>query len=194
MKSSQSPHSTRSASSKIVVHAAVLALLAFRICARAGDSETPSLPSPLCDSLQVPEGNSVAFHAFAIGVQIYRWDGTNWVFVAPSAKLYADLGYHGQVGTHYAGPTWESNSGSKVVGMRLEGCTPDASAIPWLKLGAHSSQRPGVFSHVTFIQRVNTIGGKAPGSPGTAVGQIANMAYAAEYYFYSATDGSDSAQ
>jgi len=75
--------------------------------------------------------------------------------------------------------------------VRLAGCTPDASAIPWLKLGSHSSERPGVFSHVTFIQRVNTIGGKAPVSPGTAVGQMANMAYAAEYYFYSATDGSD---
>src|SRR5882724_4710957 len=106
MKSPQSPDSTRLVSSKLVIRAAVFALLAFPICARAADSESPSLPSPLCDSLQVPEGNSVAFHAFAIGVQIYRWDGTNWVFVAPSAKLYADPGYHGQVGTHYAGPTW----------------------------------------------------------------------------------------
>src|SRR6266566_761712 len=180
MKSSQSNiyNSGCFTAGKVASPAVVLALLAFATCARAQDSQPPTLPSPLCDSLQVPTGNTLTFHAYAIGVQIYQWNGTSWVFVAPSATLYADPGYHGQVGTHYAGPTWESNSGSKVVGMRLEGCTPDASAIPWLKLGAHSSQRPGVFSHVTFIQRVNTIGGKAPGSPGTAVGQIANMAYA----------------
>src|SRR5437762_12520755 len=105
MKNQQSPNSYRLVSSKLVISAAVFALLVLPISSRAGDSETPSLPSPLCDSLQVPEGNSVAFHAFAIGVQIYRWDGTKWVFIAPSAKLYADPGYHGQVGTHYAGPT-----------------------------------------------------------------------------------------
>src|SRR5262245_14480383 len=56
-------------------------------------------------NLQVPAGNKVVFHAYAEGVQIYRWDGTNWIFVAPEATLYADAGHHGVVGTHYAGPT-----------------------------------------------------------------------------------------
>ena len=50
--------------------------------------------------------------------------------------LSADAGGHSTVGTQYAGPTWESNSGSTVVGT--------------------------VFERVTFIQRVNTVGGTAP--------------------------------
>src|SRR5436309_849240 len=116
---------------KFTLTAAALALLTFAVGARAQDTP-PVLPSPLCDKLQIPDGNTLTFHAYAIGVQIYRWNGTNWAFVAPSAKLYADPSYHGQVGTHYAGPTWQSVSGSKVVGMRLEGCTPDTTAIAWL--------------------------------------------------------------
>ncbi len=173
---------------KFASPAVVLALLAFTMSVRAQDSQPPTLPSPLCDSLQVGDGNTLTFHAYAVGVQIYVWTNSSWLFVAPSATLYADPGYHGQVATHYAGPTWRSNSGSKVVGMRLAACTPDTTAIPWLKLGAVSSQGPGVFDGVTFVQRVNTVGGKAPSTAGTTVGQVANVPYTAEYYFYSATD------
>src|SRR5215813_3480669 len=84
--------------------------------ARAGhNNHMQSLPSPLCDKVQVPPGNQLAFHAYALGVQIYRWNGTTWDFVAPMATLFADASYSGEVGIHYAGPTWESNSGSKVI-------------------------------------------------------------------------------
>lgn len=148
----------------------------------------PVLPSPLCDSVQVPDGSVLAIHAYAVGVQIYQWTGSAWSFVAPAATLYGDPGYHGQVGTHFAGPTWKSNSGSQVVGMRVAACTPDTSSIAWLKLAGLSSQGPGVFNGVIFVQRVNTVGGVAPSTPGTAVGQLANVPYAAEYYFYKAQD------
>ena len=167
---------------------ALVALASVPLARAQDDAREPSLPSPLCDSLQVPDGNEVAFHAFATGVQIYKWTGTAWVFVAPAATLFADAGYNGQVGTHYAGPTWQSNSGSKVVGMRLAACSPDPNSIPWLKLGAITSVGPGIFAEVTFVQRVNTVGGKAPTVPGTTVGQLANVPYTAEYVFYRATD------
>src|ERR1051326_1128311 len=71
----------------------------------AGANRAPELPSPACDSLNVPDGNKVSVHAYALGVQIYQWDGTKWVFVAPEARLYADPCYEGQIGIHYAGPT-----------------------------------------------------------------------------------------
>lgn len=169
---------------------ALFVLLAFAMFAPAAlaqdESRTPDLPTPLCDSIRVDAGHEVAFHAYAIGVQVYRWNGTSWAFVEPVANLYADRGFHGQVGTHYAGPTWESNSGSKVVGRRVQGtgCTPNANAIPWLKLEKVSTDGPGIFDGVTFIQRVNTTGGNAPAEPGTVVGQEAKIPYTAEYYFY----------
>ena len=87
---------------------AVLALASVPVARASDDNRAPDLPSPLCDRLQVQAGNRVAFHVYALGVQIYRWDGTSWVFVAPSARLFADAEYHGEVGIHYAGPTWES--------------------------------------------------------------------------------------
>lgn len=150
----------------------------------APDKVGPDLPSPLCDRLQVPEGNKLAFHVYANGVQIYSWNGTSWVFVEPAATLFANAGNDGKVGTHYRGPTWESNSGSTVVGARLFGCTPDPTAIPWLLLEAVSTGGPGIFSSVTYVQRVNTTGGIAPAAPGSAIGERAEVPYTAEYYFY----------
>jgi hypothetical protein len=154
--------------------------------ARAINNHTPELPSPLCDGIQVLAGNKVAFHAYALGVQVYRWNGTSWDFVGPVANLFADANYRGKVGIHYGGPTWESNSGSNVVAARLAGCSPNSTAIPWLLLQAGSNDGPGIFDSVTYIQRVNTAGGLAPADPGSTPGEEAKIPYTAEYYFYRA--------
>ncbi|HEV8485782.1 MAG TPA: DUF3455 domain-containing protein [Blastocatellia bacterium] len=174
----------------LVVLITIAGLLPTSIpAARAADNNhEPDLPSPLCDRLQVPPGNKVAFHVYALGVQIYRWNGTSWVLVAPLAMLFADANYSGKVGIHYAGPTWESNSGSKVVATRLEVCSPEPTAIPWLKLQTVSTEGPGIFSSVTYIQRVNTTGGLAPTAPASAIDAVVEVPYTAEYYFYRAED------
>ena len=163
---------------------ATLAVLASISVARASeDNRAPDLPSPLCDRLQV-QGGRVAFHVYALGVQIYRWNGASWVFVAPAARLFADAEYHGEVGIHYAGPTWESHSGGKVIASRVESCAPDPTAIAWLLLQKVSSEGPGIFDRVTYIQRVNTAGGLPPSGPGPFVGAEEEVPYTAEYYFY----------
>lgn len=137
-----------------------------------------------CDSLAAPAGTHLVVRLFATGDQVYRWDGQAWVFVAPSARLYLAPRERGQIGIHYAGPTWESLSHSKVVGAVSKRCTPDTRAIPWLLLTAVSSTGPGLFDGVTAIQRLHTTGGLAPATPGTTVGQTANVPYTAEYRFY----------
>jgi hypothetical protein len=152
------------------------------------DNRAPELPANLCESLQVPAGNEVAFHTYAVGVQVYRWNGTTWGFVGPVANLFADHNYRGQVGTHYGGPTWESNSGSKVVGRRVADCSPSPNAIPWLRLEAVTTEGSGIFNGVTFVQRVNTTGGTAPAAPGSFVGEEARVPYTTEYYFYRAAN------
>jgi hypothetical protein len=143
--------------------------------------QAPDVPAAL-----VVSDGKVAFHAYAAGVQIYRWSGTAWTFVAPEAALYADAGDHGEVAIHYAGPTWESESGSKVVGARVDGVTVDPTAIQWLLLRAVSTEGPGIFHRVTYIQRINTTGGLAPATPGNAVGDVVRVPYTAEYVFYRA--------
>ena len=152
-------------------------------------SDAPELPAQ-CSSIQVEAGNEVSFHTYAKGVQIYRWNGTAWVFVAPVATLFAEKNFFGEVGTHYIGPKWESKSGSKVEGRRVAGtgCRPDPTAIEWLLLSRFDSTGPGIFANVTFIQRVNTTGGLAPSQPGTTLDEIKEVPYTAEYYFYRAQD------
>jgi hypothetical protein len=54
----------------------------------------------LVKNLHVAAKNPVIWHVYAEGVQIYRWNGTSWVFVAPEAVLFADTGGHGAVGFH----------------------------------------------------------------------------------------------
>ncbi|GLC26958.1 DUF3455 domain-containing protein [Roseisolibacter agri] len=137
-----------------------------------------------CGQLRAPEGSVVAAHLYARGVQIYRWNGASWAFEGPSAALYADAGFTGQVGTHFAGPTWVHAGGSTVRGASPVACTVDADAIPWLLLRATPESHAGIFGRVVAIQRVNTVGGRAPGTPGTAPGEVRQVPYTAEYYFY----------
>jgi hypothetical protein len=162
-----------------------LAVVSTAGTARADDNRAPDLVGE-CQKLRAPAGNKVAFHAFGVGVQIYRWSGTSWVFVAPDAALFANAGDDGQIGIHFGGPTWQSNSGSQVVAKKIRECTPDPSAIPWLLLGAvpELTEGPGIFGRVTYVQRVNTVGGLAPDVPGEFLGQWAKVPYTADYFFY----------
>lgn len=161
--------------------------LALQPISVARASDGPELPAQ-CGSIQVSEDSKLAFHVYARGVQIYRWNGTAWDFVAPRAALFAEANYFGEVGDHYAGPSWESKSGSKVVARRVQGtgCTPDTTAIAWLLLEKVSTSGSGIFNSVTYIQRVNTTGGTVPAAPGLVVGEVMEVPYTAEYYFYRA--------
>ena len=140
-----------------------------------------------CDELSVPEGSRLVLHAYAEGVQMYQWDNGTWAPRGPSATLYADAGGTEAIGIHYGGPTWESNSGSLVEGRLNKPCVDEAGPadIPWLLLDGIQSKGPGIFNRVAFIQRVNTVGGKAPSAPGNQ-GELRNVPYTAEYFFYRA--------
>ena len=169
----------------VVMFTLFLAAFASTPATRADDNRAPDLPDA-CSDLNAPAGNKVISHVYAKGVQIYRWDGSAWVFVAPVATLFADANYHGQVGIHYRGPTWEDNGGSIVKASNALPCPLDPTAIPWLRLQAVSTSGPGIFSSVSYVQRVNTTGGLKPTAPGLFVGESIEVPYTAEYYFYRA--------
>ena len=136
-----------------------------------------------CPQLAAPIGSTLVIHAFGIGFQVYHWNGVSWGAPTPAATIYADAGGNGQIATHFAGPTWQSNSGSKVVGTVANRCTVDPASIQWLSLTAVPSGN-GLFARVTFIQRLNTVGGLAPAQAGTTIGQEARVPYTADYLFY----------
>ena len=148
---------------------------------RANDNRLPDVPT----GIQVPEGNQVHFHGFGRGFQVYTWNGASWTGPVPDATLFDG---NGVVATHFAGPSWESNSGSLVVGKLFRPPVPvDTNAIPWLILSAVNPEGPGIFAKTSFIQRINTTGGKAPKESGAFVGQVARVPYTADYYFYQAS-------
>jgi hypothetical protein len=142
------------------------------------------LPPPLA----VPAGNDLAFALEAEGAQVYACTASaasfGWAFQAPEARLSEASGP--AAGTHYAGPTWESTDGSRVVGAKLEAATPDAAAIPWLLLRAASHAGSGRMEAVTFVQRIRTWGGNVPqhGCDATHAGEVARVPYRAVYCFY----------
>jgi len=144
------------------------------------------------DTLKVSQTEVRSFAASAKGVQIYECrakkdDATQyeWVFKAPEADLFDARGK--KIGRHYGGPTWESSDGSKVVG-EVKGREPstDANAAPWLLLSAKKHEGNGVFSRVSSIQRLETIGGKASagGCDQSSMGKELRVPYRAVYYFY----------
>jgi hypothetical protein len=155
----------------------------------AGMAATPVPQVP--DILKAPQNEVLTFVAQASGVQIYECRPVKdhpghfeWVLKGPEAELFEGGRI---VGRHYAGPTWEADDGSKVIGqIRARANGPDANAIPWLLLGAKSNSGNGVFSRTRTIQRINTIGGLAPSTackPEQA-GQETHVIYEAAYYFY----------
>ena len=160
---------------------ALALLLVSGLTALADDNRAPEVPDV---RLAVDEGNKVHFHGFGVGVQIYTWDGVKWAGPVPRATLFDDEG--NIVATHFAGPRWMSNSGSIVKGTAVFALTVNANAIPWVKLSGTSEGGNGIFADTTFIQRVNTVGGKAPSEDGAFVGQVAESPYTADYFFYRA--------
>jgi hypothetical protein len=108
-----------------------------------------------------------------------------WTLKAPDAQLFDKEGK--PFGKHFAGPSWEANDGSRVVGKALANVpSPDADSVAWLLVKVVTHEGSGVLSRATSIQRLNTKGGKAPASGCDAAhaGQELRVAYSADYLFY----------
>ena len=149
-------------------------------------------PPVVPDNLKVPTGQVVQLEAQARGVQLYECKAVvarpsqfEWIFKAPQAILFDNKG--NKIGQHFAGPTWEANDGSLVVGLVKASAKPNPSAIPWLLLQAKSHKSNGTFSAVTYIQRVDTVAGVAPAQKcdHAHVGTEVRVNYRANYFFYS---------
>jgi hypothetical protein len=171
-----------------VTMSVIVATMSLQSAAAEPGSGSSPCGAELPASLTVPAGNELAFALEAEGVQVYSCavSGASygWEFRAPEARLFEASGR--EAGMHYAGPTWESADGSRLVGAKLEAVTPDAAAIPWLLLRASSHAGGGRMESVTFVQRVKTRGGNPPnhGCDAAHAGAVARVPYRAVYCFY----------
>ena len=189
----QQPHAITRGHRARSAAARACAALALSVLLGACAASPPAPPTRVPDALRPPlDAQRLSQVLHGSGVQIYECARSPkeparfaWLFKAPAAELSDPRGK--AVGRHYAGPTWEANDGSKVVGeVVASDAAPTADAIPWLLLRAKSTAGAGAFGGTTFIQRLHTLGGRAPagGCDEAHLGQAASIPYEADYYFY----------
>jgi hypothetical protein len=168
--------------------AGVIAAWLLPLVAATGQG-LPTVP----DSLMVPAGERLILEGHATGVQIYtcRASGDSkpaWALKAPEAELRDSKG--GVIIRHFAGPTWQHNDGSAVIGKAVARAdAPDGTSVPWLLLTATSHSGSGALAKVTSVQRLHTHGGQAPEGgcdPGKLDAEV-RVPYTADYYFYTAS-------
>jgi Protein of unknown function (DUF3455) len=172
--------------------------------AHAKKIEPPAVPAGLA-----PDAGSRAFLVgHASGTQNYvclpSGAGFAWTLFTPQATLFD--GHGKQLTTHFFSPNpfengtvrpaWQHSRDTSTVWVKLNTSSTDPAfvapdAIAWFLLdvtgsaaGPNGGDKLGA---TTQIQRVNTVGGKAPASGCSAaanVGDKAFVPYTADYYFY----------
>lgn len=144
-------------------------------------------------AVAVPSGQRETMRSVGVGEITYECRAKagasgvfEWAFVAPKATLF-DATKTKIVGSYYGGPTWQSNDGSKVTGKQLAiSPAPTAGNIPLQLVQAAPSTGEGDMAGVTYIQRLNTVGGVAPVEvcDEAALGSKKQVKYQADYVFY----------
>lgn len=166
----------------------LVAVGAALVWSGAGRAEPASVaaPSDVPEDLRVDGPLVTIVHA--VGAQVYSCTtdagGTRaWTLKGPAATF---TGPGGLKGRHFAGPSWQSSvDDSKVTGQKIADHPSQVpSAVSWLLLKATSNEGTGVFSTVTFIQRLHTTGGKAPAAPCGPASRDLRVRYTADYVFY----------
>ena len=140
-------------------------------------------------NLRPPSDQNLILQVHGVGDQIYTCKDSSgtfaWVLKAPDAQLFS--AENKLVGRHFAGPTWEAEDKSAIVGKVVSSApSPDADSIPWLLLTAVQNKGNGIFSAVATIQRLNTKGGKAAANTcnSSHLGDEQRVHYEADYVFY----------
>ena len=165
------------------------------------------MPPQVPEAIQVPPGYKAFFAGHAIGTQGYVCVAVgsvySWAPYGPQATLFNGQGE--QILTHFLSPTpysqlpnptWQHSRDSSIVWGQTIRSSSDPNfvtpgAIPWLLLEAAvvgNGPTGGDQLLVTrFIQRVNTVDGRAP-STGCAspqdVTKRALVPYEADYFFF----------
>jgi hypothetical protein len=160
---------------------------ASRVVAAAVSAIGMCATASAASSIEPPQAEQV-MTTTASGVQNYscEYDGQHrlgWVFKSPQATLY-DTSGHATI-RHAAGPSWEAEDGSRIVGHVVAQTPSDtAASIPQLLLETRSTAASGTLSSIRYVQRVKTVGGMMPVAPCSTEHEIGSSPYLANYVFY----------
>src|SRR5919201_3188167 len=152
------------------------------LCALPQAAQAQTVAPPIVPpGLEVEAPNQAFLLGHAFGTQNYECQPVDslgrvdWTLFPPQATLFSDQ--NEQLITHFNSPnpdearvvraTWEDSLDTSMVWARaVAAATVDPDAIPWVKLvkvGARVGPTGGrTLSDTTFVQRVNTRGGRAP--------------------------------
>jgi hypothetical protein len=202
---------------RYILTAARVATIGLMITAGVGAAHADEITLPdLPGNLVVDDGSEVFLVGHGVGTQNYvcvpsasSVTGVTFSLFTPEATLFANDG--SQLITHFFSPnsdptvrppefgtirvTWEdSRDSSRVWAMLVEQSTDakfvQKDAVAWLKLqtvGTDAGPGGDRLTQVTFIQRLNTIGGLAPKTGCTSLDDLGHRAfvpYSADYFFY----------
>ena len=160
------------------------------------ESEKLVIPASVDLPANLPAGNKRVATYYAEGVQIYKAVQIGidpvvtyaWAFVGPRADLYDVT--NKKVGGHGAGPHWQISTTDSIFAQAYNppktAPSPVPNSVDWLllmpKIGKPAS---GIFENVAYIQRIATVGGKAPSLPPTSLSETVEVPYTAIYRFTS---------
>jgi hypothetical protein len=142
-----------------------------------GSAATGDDPVPA--EIRVPSGNRLVAQLDAQGVQVYECTAGTWVFLEPVAQLH-DLS---PAAIHFRGPSWQSTRDGSLVEAATVASSPVVGSIPQLLLHETLTRGNGIFGNVTYVQRLDTVGGAKP-STRCIQGQVQGVPYSAVYRFY----------
>lgn len=192
---------TASQSRFLVIGSVCASALLVSACGSMMDSNASKATMPMFSqaslpmAVQVPMGHKVAMETVGVGILSYQCSAKKdmagqheWVVVGPDAVLNDRSGK--QVGKYFGPPaTWESLDGSRLTATQIA-VTPNGTGnIPTQLVKTNPAMGVGSMTGVSYIQRVNTIGGVAPMSTCgmSNMGTKEMVKYQADYIFYKPT-------
>jgi Protein of unknown function (DUF3455) len=192
----------RSRLSRFVVACAAGLALCGVLAAPASAGPSPqTAPGDPLDPRTYAADSRLFLVVHAIGVQKYtcQANGT-WLFTDPEATLFKTTGVPKAIGTHFLNfatgrPVWQLNDGSSVEAARTAMASGGTGNIAWLLLQAVVTTEGSDgdrLTNTTWVQRLNTSGGVAPGGTCTP-GDSAAVPYSADYFFWRPAGGDDTA-
>ena len=186
---------------KLIIAASVLALCGLLAATASARPAAQTVAGDQLDPRTYAQDSELFLVAHATGVQKYtcQANGT-WLFTDPEATLYKTDGVPKPIGAHFLNfatgrPVWQLQDGSSVEAARAASAPGGTGNIPWLLLravvttdGSDGDRLTGT----TWVQRLNTSGGVAPAGACTP-GDVTGVSYSADYFFWRAAAGDESA-
>jgi len=159
--------------------------------APASEARTSAAPGALYSMfhrpLHAPVAGVEVMRLRGQGAQIFRCEsqaaGLHWTYRLPEAELRDAHG--GLLVRHGANWSFEHVDGSRLFGEIVDHVpSPNSDSLPWLLLKTRA-YGAGALSEITYVERIETVGGMPPASCDAAqLNQVLRVPFSADFVFF----------